>query len=929
MVTNHRQEYQQEIFQELRAEDELLVLARGCGLMRIVTNLLHSYDAAGNNLIIIIGADARENSWIGEALAEHAAISVASRARGLTLVNTDLMSVGTREKLYAQGGIFSITTQILVVDMLSGLLAPETITGMIVLHSDKVVATSTEAFALRLYRQKNKDGFLKAFSDAPEAFTMGFNPLATRMRNLFLRKASFWPRYQTTIQKSLQGKKKAEVIELEVPMTEAMMDIQNAIMECIEASLLELKKGTYGGNIETENWSTDRAIDKNFHRMVRAQLDQVWHRLSWKTKDIVEDLRVLQNLMDCLLTYDAVSFLKYLDTIRAAHTPPPGSTRQNASPWLFLDAAHVIFDTAKRRVYTGKIEGNSSDPGSQSLRPVLEEQPKWAQLAETLAEIDHDLYFNHQFRDDSNGTVLVMCNDHKTCLQLKQYLQGMHVKVKDEENDDEDEDAEPEPSGASMMRKRLRDYLWWKKAFAKIRESLFEENQKQIHGTAANGHGQVFSHRGKAPANKRRRVRGGGAVAATRRADGAIQVPEEKPLQVTTLLSEIRPTTEEEGQKADVITDPLENMEDQYELFDMNDLVVVHAYSGDMDEHLLEEVKPRYIIMYEPEPTFIRRVEVYRSSHNDRQVRSYYMCYGGSIEEKRFLSAVRREKDAFTKLIKEKANMSIVMTVDAHGVEDPQEQFLRTINTRIAGGGRLAATAEQPRVVVDVRELRSSLPQLIHGRNMTVVPCTLTVGDYILSPEICIERKSVSDLIGSFRSGRLFTQAEAMLQHYKSPMLLIEFDANKSFTLEPFADLSGTYASTATANAAQTDLQGKIVLLTLAFPRLKIIWSSSPYQTAEIFESLKTQQEEPDPIHAVRKGLDKDMNAEDQAFNQEPQDMLRVVPGITSKNLKNIILEAENIQEVANMSLPELEKIVGNEAARQVHRFFTRDLMEG
>ena len=78
--------------------------------MRIVTNLLHSYDAAGNNLIVIIGADARENSWIGEALAEHAAISMASRARGLTLVNTDLMSVGTREKLYAQGGIFDSPT---------------------------------------------------------------------------------------------------------------------------------------------------------------------------------------------------------------------------------------------------------------------------------------------------------------------------------------------------------------------------------------------------------------------------------------------------------------------------------------------------------------------------------------------------------------------------------------------------------------------------------------------------------------------------------------------------------------------------------------------------------------------------------------------------------------------------------------------------
>ncbi|KAK1078524.1 DNA repair protein RAD16, partial [Friedmanniomyces endolithicus] len=50
-------EYQQDVFHELREEDALLVLARGLGLLRLVTNLLHSYDAAGNNLILLVGAD--------------------------------------------------------------------------------------------------------------------------------------------------------------------------------------------------------------------------------------------------------------------------------------------------------------------------------------------------------------------------------------------------------------------------------------------------------------------------------------------------------------------------------------------------------------------------------------------------------------------------------------------------------------------------------------------------------------------------------------------------------------------------------------------------------------------------------------------------------------------------------------------------------
>lgn len=210
---------------------------------------------------------------------------------------------------------------------------------------------------------------------------------------------------------------------------------------------------------------------------------------------------------------------------------------------------------------------------------------------------------------------------------------------------------------------------------------------------------------------------------------------------------------------------------------------------------------------------------------------------------------------------------------------------------------------------------------------MVIVPCMLTVGDYILSPNICVERKSISDLISSFKDGRLYNQAETMFLHYKNPMLLIEFDQNKSFTLEPFADLSGSFNSVAPTNVS-SDLQSKIVLLTLAFPKLRIIWSSSPYQTAEIFESLKTQEEEPDPIAAVKAGLDKDTKAGEQTFNQEPQDMLAIVPGVTPQNIKTLAFETENLREVANMEEKELEPLVGKTAGRTIYGFFNRNIME-
>ena len=363
-----------------------------------------------------------------------------------------------------------------------------------------------------------------------------------------------------------------------------------------------------------------------------------------------------------LLTYDAVSFNKYLDTILAAHQPPPGSNRQNQSPWLFLDSANTIFETAKRRVYTGKpLEGeNLTEPEAlpDTLRPVLEEQPKWALLAEILEEIERDTYFNPIIQDDSNGTILVMCSDQNTCRQLREYLQNMHVRPAplNEGEGEDDGEIETKPSATFMMRRKLRGYLDWKKNFARVSASLFNENQK-----ALNGYKDQSAAKGKGPPNKRRRVRGGSAAAAGggRSVNSGLQIAEDKASQVASLMAEIHPTDADAAQKEEIAVDSLEGMEDYFELYEMKDILVIHPYDGDMDEHVLEEVRPRYVIMYEPDAAFIRRIEVYRSSHDNRNVRVYFMYYGGSVEEQRYLSAVRKEKDAFTRLIDEKGVSSI------------------------------------------------------------------------------------------------------------------------------------------------------------------------------------------------------------------------------------------------------------------------------
>lgn len=78
------------------------------------------------------------------------------------------------------------------------------------------------------------------------------------------------------------------------------------------------------------------------------------------------------------------------------------------------------------------------------------------------------------------------------------------------------------------------------------------------------------------------------------------------------------------------------------------------------------------------------------------------------------------------------------------------------------------------KIIVDTRDLRSALPFVLYRAEFKVIPATIEVGDYILSKDICIERKSVPDLISSLQCGRLFTQLQSMTALYKRSVDLVQ-----------------------------------------------------------------------------------------------------------------------------------------------------------
>lgn len=90
----------------------------------------------------------------------------------------------------------------------------------------------------------HQNGFIKAFSDEPESFTYGVAPLQTVLTQLHIRHVFLYPRFHEKVAADVDRKKSADqnVIQIHQPLSKRMAAIQTAIIECMDATLSELKR---------------------------------------------------------------------------------------------------------------------------------------------------------------------------------------------------------------------------------------------------------------------------------------------------------------------------------------------------------------------------------------------------------------------------------------------------------------------------------------------------------------------------------------------------------------------------------------------------------------------------------------------------------------------------------------------------------------
>ncbi|XP_044033423.1 DNA repair endonuclease XPF [Siniperca chuatsi] len=875
-------EFETEMFLSLFSCDGLLVVAEGMGIDRILLQFMRVYSEQGS-LVLLLNTTAPEQEYFTEQL----------RVEGVThlprTVTSDVQST-ERYNVYTEGGVLFVTSRILVVDFLTDRIPAHLISGILVYRAHKIIESCQEAFILRLFRQKNKTGFIKAFTDKATAFSLGFCQVERVMRNLFVKKLYLWPRFQASVNTALD-RHKPEVVELHVSLTPAMRAIQSSILDIMSACLKELKR--YNPTLEAEDLSLENTLGNAFDKTIRHYLDPLWHQLGAKTKALVQDLKVLRVLLLYLTQYDCVTFLNLLESLRSSQ-----KIFGSNSGWLFLDSSTSMFVNARGRVYRipeskkklkvgAEAEKQISSSALEVKRElVLEKSPKWEALTEVLQEIERE----NKSSQHVPGRVLICASDDRTCAQLQQYIRH----------------------GSDWLLNRLYARTIGKRDSAAA--AAFElDSHKKGNGWPKKG------AKGKEPAQKKNTKSAKSKKRLSLTLTQMVGKEETDEAAVMGSSGDEDDLMEEEGEEEQL---KLDLSSDAYYGVLKEPLTVIHPLKGLTDPHsltrVLHEVEPSFVVLYDAELSFVRQLEIYKASRPGKPLRVYFLIYGGSTEEQKYLTALSKEKKAFEHLIREKATM--VIPEEREGREDTNLDLARnlepansTTNTRKAGGQE--QPKEPSRVIVDMREFRSELPSLLHRRGLDIEPVTLEVGDYILTPDTCVERKSISDLIGSLQSGRLYTQCLSMTRYYRKPVLLIEFDPAKPFSLIARSDFRHEISS--------NDISSKLTLLTLHFPRLRILWCPSPHATADLFLDLKQGRSEPDAAAAQAVTAESDMVAESaDLYNPGPYDFLLKMPGVNTKNYRALIKNADSLADLARLSQDKLAEILENaNSAKLLYEF--------
>ncbi|MCM1987542.1 DEAD/DEAH box helicase [Methanococcoides seepicolus] len=201
------------------------------------------------------------------------------------------------------------------------------------------------------------------------------------------------------------------------------------------------------------------------------------------------------------------------------------------------------------------------------------------------------------------------------------------------------------------------------------------------------------------------------------------------------------------------------------------------------------------VLFYEPVPSEIRSIQRKGRTGRKHEGRVVVLVTKGTRDETYYWSCAHKEKRMQSNMQQWQENMSELNRANAENDKTDIASEFRDGKEQQTGLSDFSD--EEVTVVLDQREIRSTVARSLEKLGLNIVVKTLEVGDYIVSDRVAIERKSAEDLVNSLLDRNIFRQISDLAGAYEKPILIIEGEGLFTTRMINPKAIHGTLASLA------------------------------------------------------------------------------------------------------------------------------------
>lgn len=294
------------------------------------------------------------------------------------------------------------------------------------------------------------------------------------------------------------------------------------------------------------------------------------------------------------------------------------------------------------------------------------------------------------------------------------------------------------------------------------------------------------------------------------------------------------------------------------------------------------------VILYEPVPSEVRMIQRRGRTGRKRTGRVKVLITEGTRDEGYYWSSIRKEDRMRHQLIDPK----VIEELNKTAVERMEnEKKVRVLDRKVE-------TSNKPVVYADSREGNSKVIRHLTEMEMDVKVRPMAVGDYQVSDDVAIERKTAKDFVDSIMDKRLFKQATELREEFKNPLIILEGDDFYNGFINPNA------------------VRGSIASIALDFG-ISIIPTRNAQDTAAMIKRIAIREQTGEKSHIQTRTDKKPVNMwEQQLF------IVESLPNIGPVNAKKLLEHFGTVSKIINASENELMEVegIGKKTAKNIRK---------